>query len=116
MRNAFSAGRRLIQIVVVLLRVYVLPMLRPGETKQPPEERLRRVLQSLGGAWVKAGQALALRFDLLPRSYSMELLKLLNDNQAFDYETVRRSFMKSLEAIPKQFLLHLISDRLPPLP
>jgi predicted unusual protein kinase regulating ubiquinone biosynthesis (AarF/ABC1/UbiB family) len=64
MRNAFSIGRRLIQIVVVLLRVYVLPMLRPGKTRQPPEERFRRALQSLGGAWVKAGQALALRFDL----------------------------------------------------
>src|ERR1700682_3352696 len=44
MRNAFSTGRRLIQIVVVLLGAYVLPMLRPGEIKQPPEERLRRAV------------------------------------------------------------------------
>ena len=101
MRNAFSTGRRLIQILVVLLGVYVLPMLRPGNVKQPPEERLRRALQSLGGAWVKAGQALAMRFDLLPRSYSMELLKLLNDNQMFDYETVRQIIHEDLGSNPE---------------
>jgi ubiquinone biosynthesis protein len=101
MRNAFSIGRRLIQIVVVLLRVYVLPMLRPGKTRQPPEERFRRALQSLGGAWVKAGQALALRFDLLPRSYSTELLKLLNDNQTFDSETVRQIIYEELGSYPE---------------
>jgi ubiquinone biosynthesis protein len=101
MRNAFSTGRRLIQIVLVLLRVYFLPILRPGKIKQPPEERLRCALQSLGGAWVKAGQALALRFDLLPRRYSMELLKLLNDNQTFDYETVRQIIYEELGSYPE---------------
>src|ERR1700675_1583579 len=101
MRNAFSTGRRLIQIVVVLLGAYVLPMLRPGEIKQPPEERLRRALQSLGGAWVKGGNAIALRFDLFPRRYSMELLKLLNDDQTFDYKTVRQIIYEELGSYPE---------------
>src|SRR5450631_3537495 len=100
MRNTISTGRRLIQIVVVLLRVYVLPTLRRGEIK-PAEERLRLALQSLGGAWVKAGQALALRFDLLPRSYSLELLKLLNHNQTFDYDTVRQIIFEEFGSYPE---------------
>jgi ubiquinone biosynthesis protein len=101
MRNAFSISRRLVQILVVLLRVYVLPVRRPGEIKQSPEERFRHTLQLLGGAWVKAGQALALRFDLLPRRYSTELLKLLNDNQTVDYKTVRQIIYEELGSYPE---------------
>ena len=40
--------------------------------------RVRLALEQLGGAWIKLGQMLALRFDLLPSAYCDELFKLLN--------------------------------------
>jgi ubiquinone biosynthesis protein len=39
---------------------------------------LRRYLQSCGGGFVKAGQVLAMRYDLLPGGYCKELSKLLD--------------------------------------
>ena len=38
---------------------------------------MRLAIEELGGAWVKLGQMLAMRFDLLPPAYCSELLKLL---------------------------------------
>ena len=52
--------------------------------------RLRRALEKLGGGWAKLGQLLALRFDLLPEPYCLELFKLLNRAAPFEYEHVER--------------------------
>ena len=52
--------------------------------------RLRRALEKLGGGWAKLGQLLALRFDLLPEPYCLELFKLLNRAPPFEYAHVER--------------------------
>jgi predicted unusual protein kinase regulating ubiquinone biosynthesis (AarF/ABC1/UbiB family) len=46
-------------------------------------ERMQAALEELGGMWVKLGQALALRFDILPEDYCLQLFQLLNQLEPF---------------------------------
>jgi ubiquinone biosynthesis protein len=62
---------------------------------------MRLALQELGGAWVKLGQMLAMRFDLLPAAYCDELFKLLNAVQPFPYEQVSEIVRAELGAPPE---------------
>jgi ubiquinone biosynthesis protein len=86
---------RLIQILDVVLKYGVLPELKLTRCRSVPREvRLRLALEELGATWIKLGQALALRFDLLPPSYCYELFQLFNDVAPFPYadvETIIRS-------------------------
>jgi predicted unusual protein kinase regulating ubiquinone biosynthesis (AarF/ABC1/UbiB family) len=59
-------------------------------------------LQALGGTWVKLGQVLALRFDLLPPDYCYELFKLLNQVRPFDYREVRQIVFEDLGDYPER--------------
>jgi ubiquinone biosynthesis protein len=77
------------QLVGVVLVHGVLPELVPAR-RAPGPVRLRRALDELGGTWVKLGQTLALRFDLLPRAYCYELFGLLNEVAPFPYVEVER--------------------------
>ncbi len=85
------AVRRLVEVLrVVLLRI-VAPLLVPRRWRRAAGPvRLRRALETLGGAWAKLGQLLALRFDLLPEAYCLELFKLLNKAAPFGYAEVER--------------------------
>lgn len=81
---------------------FVLPAVRVGPRQnEPTHVRLRLFLQHLGGAWVKIGQSLALRFDLLPREYCSELLKLLSNNPAIDYALVRQVIQEDMGKPPE---------------
>ena len=51
---------------------------------------------------MKIGQALALRFDLLPGEYCTELLKLLNRTPTVPYEAVRQTIFRELGSFPEQ--------------
>jgi predicted unusual protein kinase regulating ubiquinone biosynthesis (AarF/ABC1/UbiB family) len=62
---------------------------------------MRLALESLGGAWLKLGQMLALRYDLLPAAYCDELFGLLNRVAPFPYEDVRRIIREELGGEPE---------------
>jgi len=71
--------RRVLQLLGVAYTYGVLPLIVPARRRDlPGPVRLRRALEELGGTWVKLGQTLALRFDLLPPAYCHELFSLLN--------------------------------------
>jgi len=53
-------------------------------------ERLQAFLEDLGGAWIKLGQALALRFDILPADYCLQLFRLLNRVRPISASSVRQ--------------------------
>jgi predicted unusual protein kinase regulating ubiquinone biosynthesis (AarF/ABC1/UbiB family) len=53
-------------------------------------------LEALGGGWIKLGQLLALRFDLLPAAYCVELFNLLNRVAPFPYAEVERIIRREL--------------------
>ena len=50
---------------------------RSGAANRP--ERVRSTLEELGATWVKLGQILSTRRDLLPPAYQAELAKLQDD-------------------------------------
>ena len=82
--------RRLIQILGAVLRYGVLPELKLTRRRTLPRPvRLRLALEELGATWIKLGQALALRFDLLPPSYCYELFQLFNQVAPFPYADVK---------------------------
>jgi ubiquinone biosynthesis protein len=49
---------------------------------------MRSAFEQLGGAWIKLGQMLSMRFDLLPAAYCEELFRLLNEVPPFPYPDV----------------------------
>ncbi len=62
---------------------------------------MRLAFERLGGAWIKLGQMLALRLDLLPAAYCDELFKLLNQVAPFSYAEVREIVRQELGAEPE---------------
>jgi ubiquinone biosynthesis protein len=74
---------------------------------QPRAERLRLALESLGPVFVKFGQVLSTRRDLLPTDIADELAKLQDQVPPFSSElaiqTLERVYKKPLSEIFKQF-------------
>lgn len=60
--------------------------LRGNDTDETRAVRLREIIQSLGGTAVKIGQQLAMRIDLMPYVYGVELSKLFDEVPAFPTE------------------------------
>ena len=90
-------ARRLLAVLGVLLLRGLVPQLVPRRWHRASRPvRLRRALEKLGGAWAKLGQLLALRFDLLPEEYCLELFALLNRAAPFEYPEVERVLREEL--------------------
>lgn len=66
----------------------------------PGPERLRRLLEALGGSFVKFGQVLALQPDILPRPYTEALFDLMDRMPPFAYAEVERLCREELGAAP----------------
>lgn len=107
---------RLIRIQRVLLRygldefVFKLHLFRPlryltylspsywlGRRNEPRGERIRKALEDLGPIFVKFGQILSTRQDLLPTDIGEELSKLQDNVPPFADELARQIIEKSLE-------------------
>lgn len=100
MKTFYFFFKRVPKIILSLFRL--APLLLPSRRKvSTGPELLRSVLQDIGGAWAKLGQALALRFDLLPPAYCHELFKLLDQMTPFPYEKVRKIIEEDLGAEPE---------------
>ncbi len=102
MRSLLRHPRRVSRVLRVLGRYVIAPALPfrgPSELSGPV--RMRLALEQLGGAWIKLGQMLAIRFDLLPAAYCDELFKLLNRVTPFSYEQVREIVLRELGDVPE---------------
>ena len=67
-----------------------------------PEVRLRRTLERLGPTFIKFGQLLSVRPDLIPVSYTIELEKLQDKVRPFSYTEVERIIKEELGKSVKQ--------------
>ncbi|MCR5220511.1 MAG: AarF/ABC1/UbiB kinase family protein [bacterium] len=68
-----------------------------GETQgMTPPERLRLALEELGTTFIKMGQILSTRPDLIPNDFTEEFRKLQNDVPAVPFEELRAQFEKEL--------------------
>src|SRR3989338_5885926 len=68
-----------------------------------PEVMLRRTLERLGPTFIKFGQLLSVRPDLIPKEYSKELEKLQDSVEPFSFNDVRAAiemdFGKKIEQL-----------------
>ncbi|MCP4178232.1 MAG: AarF/ABC1/UbiB kinase family protein [bacterium] len=64
--------------------------------------RLRMVLSELGPTFIKLGQILATRPDLVPLEFSEELAKLQDDAPRFSYEDVKNIIIEEFGAMPEE--------------
>jgi len=69
--------------------------------------RVRSALQDLGPTFVKLGQVLATRVDLLPPDWIAELSELQNAVPALSYEKIREQLEADLGASPSQVFAFL---------
>lgn len=72
-----------------------------SKAPKPPEVHLREALEELGPAFVKLGQLLSGRSDLLPPPYAKELRRLREDVQAVPIEEIRAALEEDLGAPPE---------------
>ncbi|MCK4993763.1 MAG: phosphotransferase [Candidatus Omnitrophica bacterium] len=63
----------------------------------PAPVRIRRIMEELGPAYIKLGQVLSTRPDLIPLEFCHELEKLQNEVPAFAYEKVKEQIEKELK-------------------
>jgi ubiquinone biosynthesis protein len=100
--------QRIGQVVVSLFRMW-RELRRAGDSDRPAI--LRQTLETLSGTFVKFGQVLALRPDLLPRNYCYELFRLLDQVPPFPYEAVCAIVENDLGQPPSE--LFQCFDRVP---
>lgn len=65
-------------------------------------ERIRLACEELGPAWVKFGQLLSMRPDVIPAPLILELRKLQNNVAPVAYESIRQVLVEELEAQPEE--------------
>jgi ubiquinone biosynthesis protein len=82
----------------------------PQVVEQP--ERLRLVLQDLGPTFIKFGQLLSTRPDLLPLSYIRELEKLQDDVSPEPFAEIRRQVEGELGGPIDQFFADFVEEPL----
>ncbi|MFL2120477.1 hypothetical protein ACEN30_10225 [Marinilactibacillus psychrotolerans] len=67
-----------------------------SRNKEQDAKNLRKAFEELGPSFIKIGQIISTRRDLLPSNYIQELSKLRDDAPPFSYNEMRRIFEKDL--------------------
>lgn len=81
-----------------LLASFLKIFLKKELRKQPFEVQLRRRLEMLGPTYIKLGQIMAIREDILPSHVTAELKKLLDQLPAAPFAMIRKTIEESLDA------------------
>lgn len=91
-------------LIIVLLTKYffIYFLLKFGLYKKPKQKILRNFFEEAGGSFIKFGQLLALRVDVLPKEYALEMIGLFDNVKPFPYEEVERTFLQELGATPQK--------------
>ncbi len=76
--------------------------------------RVRSAMQDLGPTFVKLGQVLATRVDLLPPEWIAELSELQNAVPALPYADIREQLEADLGASPTEVFAFSMKPRWPP--
>jgi len=95
--TGLRAVPRLVQILGVAARHKLLPTLM-GSGRRPRPKELREAFEELGLVFLKFGQVLAMRRDLLPAGYAEELESLHDELPAMGIDIVRTTIERDLGA------------------
>lgn len=68
--------------------------------------RIRRALEELGPTFIKLGQVLSCRPDLVPEEYAREFTHLQDHVQPMSYEVIREVFRQNLGSDPEELFAH----------
>jgi len=94
---------RFFYIIFLLLKYSVLYFLfLMGLNKQSKSQFIKSFFEEASGAFIKFGQILALRIDILPREYSLDLIELFDQIKPFSYDEVKRIFLEELGVTPEK--------------
>jgi ubiquinone biosynthesis protein len=78
-----------------------------GLAEKRPEVRLREAFEELGPAFVKLGQLLAGRSDILPRAWADELVRLREDVKPVPFEELSAQLTQDLGESPQRLFRNL---------
>lgn len=112
LRGRLRRTRRYLRILRIVVRHGLVRFLRGGAPRGvgTPEERhelaraLRRALEDGGVTFVKLGQQLSTRRDLLPQEFVTELARLQDDAAALPWDTVAETIAAELGGRPEEVL------------
>src|SRR5579871_2770077 len=102
MPDIFRTITRLLQLMFLLARYQLPARLLLRSNSQRSARALRVVFERLDLTFVKLGQALALRFDLLPADYCQEFLQITNELVAEEYRAISRTVVEDLGRSPDE--------------
>lgn len=81
---------------------FIYLLLKFGLYKKPKQKILKHFFEEAGGSFIKFGQILALRVDVLPKEYALEMIGLFDNVEPFPYDQVERIFLQELGATPQK--------------
>ncbi len=84
----------------------------PPTPQVSPAEHLRLALEELGPAFIKLGQVLSTRPDLVPPSFIVELVKLQDTVPATPWEDIRSILVEELDCELDQVFSHISAEPL----
>src|SRR5688572_3491262 len=107
-RDALLDLRRALALLRVVARL-LLPALVLGHRGRTSEAgvRLRLALEQLGVTYLKLGQFLAIRFDIVPPAIGRELERLFDRVSPIGYDQVREALAAELGGSPEALFLEI---------
>ncbi len=94
---------RFFYILVLLVKYsFIYLSIKFGLYRKPKQKILKHFFEEAGGSFIKFGQLLALRVDVLPKEYALEMISLFDNVKPFPYEDVERIFLQELGATPQK--------------
>ena len=96
----FRVLLRLIRLQWLLAKHGVAQLFRRHGVGGP--QRLRMLLEEVGGSFLKFGQVLSLQPDILPQAYCDALFDLLDRVPSFPFRDVERTFVEDLGRTPSE--------------
>ncbi|MCR4944419.1 MAG: AarF/ABC1/UbiB kinase family protein [Clostridium sp.] len=94
--------KRLIEILEILKEEKITKGINP--------EKFRVIIEKLGPTFIKLGQIMSMRNDILPMEYCEELKKLQNSVEPLSYEKVKEIIEKNY-GIPLSLVFHNFSEK-----
>ena len=92
---------RIIGIISVIVKYgFLFLLLKLNLYNKPKPKILKSFFEDMGGAFIKFGQLLALRVDVLPKEYALEMLDFFDNVKPFPYKEVESIFLEEMGAIP----------------
>lgn len=82
--------------IKILMRIFSLTTFNKDSENKSPGERLKNSFLTLGPAFIKLGQFLATRPDIVGQEFSQELQKLQDQMPAFDISQSKDALRKEL--------------------